>query len=85
MHGFFLISHILVTIGFVLLYRQVRGVMHSPLRKATDIFAKAEMAYQQAELAHKKAGEVLQKAREAFDAAGRVNAQVKKIYFQEGK
>lgn len=83
MHGYFVFSYLFITIGFITLFHQVRGVIHSPIREAKAIFARAEASYSRAEDAHKKAGEVLNKAREAFEAVGAVNSEIKKIYFTD--
>jgi hypothetical protein len=85
MHPYFILSYIFVVSGFISLFQQVRGVIHSPLRAARETFALAEEVYKKSEEAHKKAGEVLNRARETFDAVGSLNAEVKKVYFSEDK
>jgi hypothetical protein len=85
MHPYFILSYVFVSSGFVSLFRQVRGVIHSPIRIARETFSRAEEVYKKAEEAHKKAGEVMNRARDTFDAVGAVNAEIKKIYFSEDK
>jgi hypothetical protein len=85
MHPYFILSYVFVTAGFVSLFQQVCGVIHSPIRVARETFSKAEEVYKRAEEAHQKAGETLLRANEAFDAVGGVNSEIKKIYFTENK